>query len=428
MQYLIQRAKDAELNWPILYLLHEMDHPDTLEFVAHELAHKARRAAASGGFSHFTMSAIDRWDPDRRRGLGPMSVASKSRLLALWTTTNAEKYLREQAFRLWAASESEGDLDILRSIDREDELFDRALFQRLKRGDQQAIPYVLPKFKTNRDDYWWQVGRYLWSDEMTEALDESLTRRGKKAVRGWDKPERQSDWMTSENILRLPEKVAERLLIKHWDHLRFVPYFVQAALYTATPELRSLVAKTMSECPDPKNFMRFIDSHYNLNARGASGLNRLAQVESLVPYFGLFDELSIDQFWKCCNTHGWFEFRRKHLDPLVSHPHYAEQLGGDGTRKALDEFLEKDRLVWMNHWLDDCLAAGATVDQLVGEISSWLTSKASLDGLRVVSAALMHVGRRSDLPILRSVTAQPQDACEAIIADTTFAVMRRTLH
>lgn len=426
--YLIQRAEGKELNWPILYLLHEVDHPGVLEFVARELARMARRAAETGGFSHFSWSARDRWDRDRRRGLGPMSAASKSRLLALWTATNADKHLREEAFRLWAASESDGDLDILRFIDRGDGLFDTALFQRLKRQDHQAIPDLLEKLKGTREDYWWQAGRYLWSDAMTEALDDSFTRRGQTASRGWDKPETGADWMTSENVLRLPDEVAERLLVKHWDHLRFVPYFVQSALHAATPTLRSLVAETISECPDPKTLMQYIDSHYGINARRGSETHRLAQLESLVPYFNLFSELSIDHFWQHCNQQGWFEFRRKHLDPFVSHPRYAQQLGGDGSRKALDEFLEKDRLVWMTHWLDDCIAAGATVDQLMEEMSSWLASKASIDALRVISAALVHVGRRIDLPVLSRVAIEPADARDMIVADTTFAVMRRTLH
>lgn len=426
--YLIQRAKEEELSWPILYLLHEIDHPDTLEFVAHELARMARRAAETGGFSHFGWSATDRWDQDRRRELGPMSTASKSRLLALWTQMNAEQHLREAAFSLWAASASEGDLDILRTIAHEDELFNKALFQRLKRGDQQAIPDLLKKLQTERADYWWQAGRYLWSDEMTEALDESLSRRRRAVSPGWEKPEYGTDWIVSECILRLPDDVAERLLIKHWDHLRYVPEFVQAALHTSTPAMRSLVEETMSECPAPKTLMRFIDSHYGINTRGGAGVSRLAQLESLIPYFRLFSELSMDCFWRHCNKQGWFEFRRKHLDPLISHPRYVEQLGGDGTAQALDSFVEQDRLVWMDHWLEDCIGAGATVEQLMEDISSWLAAKRTIKALEVVSKALVHIGRRKDLPILRSVLVEPHDVRETIISDTTFAVMHRTLH
>ena len=325
LKYLIRRAEGAELNWPILYLLNEVDHPDAVEFVARELASTARRLEGSGNFSPFSATVTNSWDRDRRRDLGPMSAASKSRLLALWSAPDAEKHIQEQAFRLWAASEAEGDLDILRAVNREDKSFDRALFQPLKRGDHQAIPDLLEKLKTKKEDYWWQAGRYLWSDKMTEALDDSFARRGKSARRRWEKPKSGADWITSESLLRLPTNVAERLLIKHWDHLHFVPNFVQAALYTATPKLQSLVATTMSECPAPKDLMMYIDSHYNLHGHGGSGVTRLAQVESLIPYFSLFSDLSIDHFWSLCNKQGWFEFRTAAFGsaPVPSAPYRA---------------------------------------------------------------------------------------------------------
>lgn len=426
LRYLIQRAEGAELNWPIQYLLDEVDHPDAVEFVARAMAETALRAEGSGGFSAFSM--MDRWGRDRRGDVGPMSAASKSRLFTLWAAPEADKHSCEQAFGLWAASELEGDLEILRSINHADRLFDKALFQRLKRGDHQAIPDLLRKLRTVREEFWWQAGRYLWSDELTEALDESFVRREKTALRRWDKPWSNADWMTSECLLRLPIDVAEGLLVKHWDHLHYVPNFVQAALYTATPKLQSLVATTMSECPVPKDLMMYIDSHFNLQGRVGSGVTRLAQVESLIPYFSLLSELSIDHFWNHCNKQGWFDFRRQYLDPLLSHPRHSELLGGDGTIKALDDFLKEKRQHWMDHWLDDCIKAGTNLEQIMGELSTWLTSKASVGALRVVSTALVHVGRRSDLPILSSIAIEPGDEADAIIVDTTFAVMRRTLH
>jgi hypothetical protein len=37
IKYLIERANQAELNWPITYLLHEIDNPDAVEFIARQL-------------------------------------------------------------------------------------------------------------------------------------------------------------------------------------------------------------------------------------------------------------------------------------------------------------------------------------------------------------------------------------------------------
>jgi hypothetical protein len=428
IKYLIERASQTELNWPITFLLHGLDNPDSLEFTALQLANTARRQNETGSFSPLAMSATDRWDPDRRRGATPMSHISKSHLLKLWTGPTADSYLREQAFRLWSASQIDGDLTILREIDSSDNLYSTALFQRIRRSDITAIPALLEKIKTERESYWWQAGRYLWSDALTEALDESFVRRGETAERIWDAPETLDDWITSENLLRLHPNVAENLLVKHWDHLRYAPNFVHAALFVATPRLRQLADAAIAECSDQRKLMEHIDTHYNIKPGGGSGVTRLEQVEALVPYFGLLSDAAIDHFWRLCNDRGWFELRRVHLDSRLTHLRYTELLGEENTFRALDEFVAKDRLHSIDHYLDRLLTAGVTLDQAVKEFSGWLISRGTIDALRVMAAVLVHIGRRIDLPILRSMNLEPSDAADDIITDTTFAVMRRTLH
>jgi len=172
--------------------------------------------------------------------------------------------------------------------------------------------------------------------------------------------------------------------------------------------------------------IEFIDAHYNINYPDRPGVPDLAQVESLVPYFRFFSDLSIDCFWRVCNARGWFDFRRQHLDKLVTNRHYREVLGGEHTAKVLDEFLEKDE--WLDRWLEDYVKAGANVDQITRELSKWLASKLTIGALGVVADALVQIGRRSDLAILSSVDIEPRDTAGQIIADTEFAVKRRTLH
>jgi hypothetical protein len=150
-----------------------------------------------------------------------MSTASKERLLSLWNGTGSGTHLREQAFRLWAATQADGDLDILRVIGSDDLLFSRALFARLQRGDHSAIPALEAKLLTDNETYWWQIGRYLWSERLTEAMDQSLTRRRDRVEHSWQQKAANVDWITSEIIIRLPMQTAEALLVKHWDHLRF---------------------------------------------------------------------------------------------------------------------------------------------------------------------------------------------------------------
>ena len=100
---------------------------------------------------------------------------------------------------------------------------------------------------------------------------------------------------------------------------------------------------------------------------------------------------------------------RLHLDSRLTHPRYTELLGEENTFRALDEFVAKDRLHSIDHYLDRLLTTGVTLDQVVKEFSGWLISRGTIDALRVMAAVLVHIGRRSDLPILRSVNVEPRD-------------------
>ena len=58
-----------------------------------------------------------------------------------------DSHLKEQAFRLWAATLRDGDLDILKRVDPAEKLWDRALFARLVRGDHTAVPFLEEKLR-----------------------------------------------------------------------------------------------------------------------------------------------------------------------------------------------------------------------------------------------------------------------------------------
>jgi truncated hemoglobin YjbI len=423
--YFIRRAQNEELRWPITFLLHGMDHPDAIEFIARELATIARQLEGTQRFSSFEMTAHHEWSGRLDRFSRRMSSQSRARLLSLWNTPDAEKHLREQAFRLWAATENEGDLAILRQVEPSNPLSDLILFHRLSRGDQQAIPDLLQKLRGDDESYWWQSGRYLWSEQLTEALDQSLTRRGASAPRNWDQ-KIGTDWMTSEMVMRLPTDTAEALLLKHWDHLRFSSYFVQAALYAATPQLTALVAEVMAACPCPREMMQYIGSGFGIKSNGRVGVTHRAQVEALVPYLDLLGKLELDQFWEVCNDRGWFDLRREHFDSRIADDRTFAYMNEQHVIATLDEFV-KARVDWIDPWLDRFLETGATVDYIVGLLYGWLATRNSIEALNLVATTIIHIGGRSHLSVLRVEGIQPVIQAAAIIADATFAVQRNGL-
>src|SRR4030095_7606483 len=129
----------------------------------------------------------------------PMTKASRDLLLGLWRDATNDKHLRTQAFSLWAATQDAEDIEVLRTANPSDELADDILRERLIRRDQRAIPAMVDKLATDNRGYWWHYGRYLWSADLTRALDEFLARRGTRAKRTWTESF-ESDWFTQGMI------------------------------------------------------------------------------------------------------------------------------------------------------------------------------------------------------------------------------------
>jgi len=57
----------------------------------------------------------------------------------------------------------------------------------------------------------------------------------------------------------------------------------------------------------------------------------------------------------------------------------------------------------------------------------WLGERRSLGALQLVAFALIHTGSRSDLGALVIYDEMPREAAEAIVANTNFAVCRRSI-
>jgi hypothetical protein len=424
--YFVQRAQSKDLRWPITYMLHGLDHPDAVEFVVRELADISRRLEGTKSFSPFSMTAPDEWHQNQEDHGRPMSRELRERLLALWQNTANDNHTRRHAFRFWMTTEGSEDIAILRAVDAADELADLALWERLRRNDQAAIGAMLVKLKGDDPAYWWQLGQYIWSDQLTGALEEELARRAGSITKEWG-ASYETDYSVYELIMRLPPKQAESLLLKHWDHVRFSPLFVQAALYVATPQLLERLQKTVESSPNPTKLFEHIGLHYGIQTQGRAGVTRTAQIKALVPYLDHMDEYAIYTFWHACNSRGWFDLRRKHFDGRVAKSYRRSPVDDTELMAAFDRMIEGGHLYWVDREIEQFLEAGGSLDQLMGVLGKWLAARKSFDALRLAARAMVHAGRRKDLAFLNTAVA-PQEAADDLIADTQFAVKRRRLN
>jgi hypothetical protein len=429
VRYFIDRAAGQDLKWPITYMLHGLDQPDAVEFVVRELAATEERLEGTNSFSPFAMSANRDWERQQEKTGRAMSEASRKRLMDIWQDQSAGKHLRKQAFRIWASTRSARDIEVLRAVPGTDALADNVLWHRLRRGDRDAIPALIAKLSGDQGGYWWQLGRYIWSDDLAKALDEAVERRGAALTAAGSEAVKRADadWILSEMVMRLPTAEADALLKRHWDQLAASHYYVIAALYLATPSLQARVAAAIKAAPEPKELLRHLSMRFGHKRSGHPGLFRPEQIEVVLPYLDLLDEMEIYHLWSACNEHGWFALRRAHLDSrLPSKMHDYVYLDDGRVMKALDEFLAK-KDPWLDRWLDDFLTSGASLDHIMALIGRWLAGKSSIEALEVASRAVLHLGERRHLKLLETDRIEPAELAAAIVADTAFGVRRRTL-
>lgn len=426
IDYFIQRGSNDELKRQITFMLHEMDHPKAVLFVVQELAIIRRRIEGTSSFSHLVMSAPMDWKRKQEQG-HPMSPLSRDILLGLWQGRANDKHLRTQAFLLWAATQYPADINILGSVNPSDELSDDILRARLIRGDQQAIPWLIEKLSEDDRGFWWQYGRYLWSPELTKALDEYLTRRGTLREWTWEMS-LESDWVTHEMLMRLPQSEAERLLLKHWDHLRFSNHFVQTTLYVSTPALKKAAEDAITECPDPAKLLENLGFNFGIRTTGHPGITREAQVLALAPYLNLLNPFDIWQLWTTCNDHRWFTLRQDLLDARLQKQYLKWRWDHDQAISELDETSKRQPIgIDINFWIDNYLKTGVTWNDILSTMTGWLGERQSFEALQLVAAALRYIGTRDNLEVLRIYEEMPETESRQLIADTQFVVHRRTI-
>jgi len=426
ISFFVERAGQKELSWPIIYMLHGMNHPKAIVFVVSELAKMRKEIANSDSFSPFLMRAEDEWEKTQEQGT-PMQKESRNLLLNIWENQINDKHLRIQAFKAWAATKDERDITLLRTFQETDEIADYVLQHRLKLGDKQAIPALVTKVSTKETRFWWQFGRYIWSPLLTQTLDGSLSERG-KWVRREDRSSFEGDWITSELIMRLPEQEAKKLLCKHWSHLRLCPRFVQTALYFATPDLVHKAYKAINESPNPKGMFEFLTMHYGVLVSGRAGITHESQVLVLEPYLDLLSDLDILHLCDECNKHGWFKTRRKLLDSHIKPEYASHKWDKDMFISELDEAVSSNQSHMLSYRIEKFLKADTAWGGMLELLKEWLDMRQSLEVFKVVAEIIADFGIRKDLEILIKHYDLSDSEASLVLADTRFAVYRRSIH
>ena len=420
--YFLFRAAQPELRWPLLIMLYGIDHPDVVAFVVTELA----RQDEAGNDTTFGMTVVAEWSGRPRVGGKPMEAASRQRLRELWSREDSGRHLRRHALKLWCATVEPQDLAVLKTVDTSSEIGDVVLFERLRRGDETAIPDLVPKLDGGNARYWWQAGRYLWSDELTECLDQALGRIADEEA-GSESDLRKHLWILPELLMELPPTTGERLIQKHWAGLCHSVDWIQAALYFASPNLQKKVQEVVERCEDPDSLFQRLAFNFGIHVEGRQGIGRLEQMDALLPYIDHLSDLDIRSLWEVCNENRWFDWRRRYLDA------HAKRVGGRhvdtaSTLRELDGYLGRSELLpWTDPWGEAVLKTGVTLDEMMELVEDWLGRHEEEKALNMGVDLVARFGKRAHLDILRNHGSARTERGQAIIESASFALRLRSL-
>ncbi|WP_157652999.1 ATP-binding protein [Burkholderia ubonensis] len=425
LPYFVQRANESQaLRWPITYMLRGIDDPVAVQHEVEFLAERSREVEDNGGIvDHFLRDEWRRLTEDLGR---PMSVESKQRLLHLALDQDNDRHLRKRAFLLWEISIQEGDLAIARGIKADELLYNTAIWARARRRDVTVIPELIERIRAN-PCYWWQAGRYIWADDLTIALLESLRTLADSPS---EMHESLGEWIFPELLLeRLDLRTSERLLLEIWPKVRTLPTFFQLALCIATPTLVDLANEVVLEAADPCKLFEHISHTAGFYISGRSAHIRLAQLEAIRPHLKYLSELEICHLWDLCNERNWREFRKNHIDPvLLTLP--PSTLTEHRTSDAVDMSDLDSELMnrqWRTHrWIEQQQRNGAKREDLFPSVIRWVQEKGNTEALIVAADIFSSDATRSEYELLEEV-ATKIDGHGNILAAIKFNVLNRTL-
>jgi len=93
----------------------------------------------------------------------------------------------------------------------------------------------------------------------------------------------------------------------------------------------------------------------------------------------------------------------------------------------LDNEIAKGHISWVDIWINRYLSQHERLENIFNLLGSWLKERRTISALEFVAAVVIHAGGRRDLDLLCVDGIEPAKDAKAIVADTHFAVRRRSL-
>lgn len=437
VEYLVRRVKtDERLSHCLTTLLADIDHPIAVGFVACELARIAREIEGTDRFSPWTHRCREKWDPLSHNGKR-LSDESRSAILSSWKSA-ANESEKKSLLSTWVTTTD--SLEELLELPEEYLVSTPVLRRRARLGEQSCVDSVLELLEDN--SYWWEVIPSIWTERIIDFLDTALSELGAQTPDDYSGGRSDNHYHLSFVLRDIPVEIAEGLLLKHWELLKFSPLCFQTALYIGGDTLISACQQVLVNAPDDWKPFEYVGMTFGFNTLGLQDRLTYKHIDALRPFIAHVHDMELMDIADWLVEHGREDLLQGYVLDEIMHRVEAQQSEGENSyvvrqqrlhfpsNKDLLEALdgaEKDRgVIW--RWCHYATKRGDSKERLRKIIQKWFDGDPTPERLEAVAKIFVEIGERTDVLDLQDYQSRYGNETTKVIVDgAAFVVRYRTL-
>jgi hypothetical protein len=420
VQYLIEQAhRRPQLVQAVSHICGRIDLPQAIEFAV-------RQAALRKDW--YLGSSLTNWASfDNPR----LSTASISILKELWESVANQDAVRQVAFHLWLENVDRETMEVLpliQQIPPRSPLYTTALRERALLGDKTCVPALLGQLETQPNLYY--VVPAVWDESLKHAVSTRLRSFMENIPADYSGGVLNEHYILAPTLTEIPIADAEELISEHWNHLRYSPLFLLAAIFVGTPKTLALVDGVMGDYPtdiDPFKHLNVIYRFYYTSMEKRLTLNHLRHLEHYVA------RVSRDEQYHCaafCYRQGgeFINWSSRYLSREVNDECRSFYTP---TEEDILQQLDVNSTHLRNHtiYLLDQFRKKNDPIGFLDILSRWLQNKPTWQKVVAAAHCIELIGSRANVAILDVPLEHEWEKrhIEVVKESVLFGVCRRTL-
>ena len=439
ISFLITCAEhNKRLSSCITTLLQKIDHPISATFIATRIAHIEKEIQGTGKWSPWADICRDEWDPLISYYGNSLSDASRNAIVSLWHETE-EEWLKKSLLRTWIKTTNSAKE--LAWLPNELAISNSVLWRRAYLGDASITDFVLERVED--EPAWWDVIPLIWTNRFINPLDRAFSTLAEEISTDFFGNISDEHFFLSEVVFDIPFEVAEELLLKYWESLKFSATFVRAALFVGGESLLSATQKTIKDAPNSWEPFRHVGIYFGFTVKFGrkERIPTDKHVDALLPYVLRLNDSDLMVIAEWLVKHKREDDFHKFVLPEINR-RIGEQ-GADVENSlaiplrqmtpptdadllnALSE-IGNEKYAW--YWCKEATERGDSPERVRSILRTWFLEEASLTRLRIFAKIVMELGYREDVKDLEKYQAEyGNESTKTLVDGAAFWVHYRTL-